>query len=273
MALLRAIPNGRTSHVKGLQAGRRGPGSPEYEFNVLNATEYDRYFMDFRQATMPVDEIGAGGIWQYEENQAGSTAFVKLTPTAARPSHIKGIVDVTNPSNIALVTVAQFLSEQNPFLEVAFDVELATNLELAIGFAAALPGTAGDILGDIDTPTLAGGITDAAVIGIDTAQTLKTAALVTRDNSATTKVDVSPVAAPFGVPTAVTQVVYRVELRGQKAFAFINGALVAQSGATAGPKEGTLLSGVIMVGARSAASKNVHIDYIDVGQERVDQPF
>lgn len=273
MAILRERPNGRTSHVKGLLAGRRGYGSPEFEFDVLNATEYDRIFMDFRPATMPVDQIGAGGVFQYEEDNAGSTDFVKLAPTAARNSHIKGVISADNPSNIALVAVPQWLSEQNPFLEVAFDVELATNLELSIGFVDVLPGSAADILGDIDTPTLDAGIGEAAILGLDTAQTLTTLALVCENGGTVTAVTASPTAAPIGVPSAATQVVYRVELRGTKAFGFVNGALVAESSASGGPAEGTLLGAVILFGARSAATKDVHIDYIDVGQERVDQPF
>ena len=229
--------------------------------------------MDFREATMPVDQIGSGGLFAYEESEAGSTPFVKLAPTTDRASHIKGIIDATNPSNISLVTVAQYLSAQNPYLEVAFDLEAITNLELTIGFVDPVGGSAADILDDIDTPTLVGPATDAALMCIDTAPTLKTLALVCKDGTTVTAVTASPTAAPYGIPTLVTQVVYRVEMRGQKVFAFVNGRLVAESAFDAGPTKTVLLEAVILFGARSAASKDVHIDYIDIGQERVDQPF
>lgn len=272
-SLLRARPSGRTAHVKGLQAGRRGPGSPEYEFDVAKSVEYDSVFMEFREVTMPVDQIGAGGLFAYEESQGGSTAYVKLAPTAARNSHIIGVIDNSNPSNISLVSVAQYLSAQNPYLEVAFDLEAVTNLELTIGFVDPVGASAADILDDIDTPTLVGTATDAALMCIDTAQTLKTLALVCKDGTTVTAVTASPTAAPLGIPTAATQVVYRVEMRGQKVFAFVNGHLVAESAYAAGPTTTVLLEAVILFGARSAASKDVHIDYIDIGQERVDNPF
>lgn len=268
---IRARPNGRTSHAKGLLAGRRGPGSPEFEFDILNATEYDRVRMDFREATMPIDQIGAAGLFQVEV-LISSTTFAKLAPALKYPSCIQADLTGTDSAE-ALVTVPQYLAEQNPYLEVAFDLEAVTNLGLAIGFVDAIPGSSALVLDDIDTPTLHSDIGEAAIIGIDTAQSLVTAALVTENGSTVTKVNVGPTAAPFGIPTAVTQVVYRVELRGTKVFAFINGALVAESAYDAGPATGTLLAAIIQFNAKGATDKEVRIDYIDIGQERVAQPF
>lgn len=273
MSIMPDPPTGVSHHHKGLDSGLRagGPGAAAYEMALLNSVAFERHFFDFGEATMPVDQVGAAGFFQYEESGA-ETDYVKITPTAARPSHI--MADIISASGgCSLVTVAQFLSEQNPWLEVAFDLEAVTVTELTIGFCDPAAAAAGDILDDIDTPSFAAEITDGAVIGLDTAQTLGTAALVCRNNSDTTKVDVAPVAAPYGIPTAATQVVYRIELRGQKAYAFINGILVATGGDTAGPRAGTLLEAVILVSALDGTDKEVHIDYIDVGQERVNQPF
>lgn len=271
MSLLKDRPNGRTSHAIGLREGRRGPGSPEYEFDVLRSNDYDRMFYDFREATMPIDQVGAGGLFQIE-NLVGATDFAKLTPTATYGSHIQANITGTAGAE-ALVTVPQYLSEQNCYLEVAFDLELVTNLELAIGFVDAIPGSSALVLLDLDTPTLHADVGEAAVIGIDTAQTLKTAALVSENGGTVTKVDIKPVAAPYGIPTLLTQVVYRVELRDTKSFAFINGALVTESARGAGPATGTLLAAVIQFHAIGATDKEVRIDYIDIGQDRVDQPF
>lgn len=264
--VLRAKPNGILGHTKGLKEGRRGPGSPEYEFDVVHSLEYDTVFMDFRETTMPVDQIGVGGVLQIEE-LVGATSFIKLAPTALRPSHIIANMTGTD-STESLVAAVQFLPEQNPFLECAFDLEAITNLGLAIGFVDAVPGSAALVLGDIDTPTLHADIGEAAVIGIDTGQTLATAALVTENGGTVTKVDVSPTDAPYGIPTAITQVIYRVELRGANAYAFINGALVAQSAFGTGPAPATLLAPIIQFNAKGATDKEVHMDYIWMGQER-----
>ncbi len=267
--ILRATPNGLVGHTKGLKEGRRGPGSPEYEFDVLNSLEYETNFFDFKEATMPIDQVGAGGVFQIE-NLVSATDFAALAKTATYQSHIQANMTGSDSAE-APVTVPMYLPEQNPFLEVAFDLEAVTNLELAIGFVDAIPGSSALVLGDIDTPTLHSDIGEAAVIGIDTAQTLATAALVCENGGTVTAVTVAPTTAPYGIPTAVTQVVYRVELRGANAWAFINGALVAQSAFGAGPAAATLLAAVIQFHAIGATDKEVRIDYIKVGQERADQ--
>ena len=269
--ILRAKPTGYLGHAKGLKEGRRGPGSPEYEFDVVNSIEYDSVFFDFREATMPIDQIGAAGVLQYAETDGGSTDPVKLAPTIARPSDIITVISNGNPSGISFTGVPQFLSEMNPFFEICFEVQTVTNLELVLGFFDAVVGSAGDVLGDIDTPAFVGSFTEAVAMCLDTAQTLTTGALVGENGGdAATKDDFSPVAAPFGVPTLATKVVWRIELRGSRAYGFVNGTLVAELDLDAGAATGVLLAPVFYVGARSAASKNLHMDYIYLGQERAD---
>ncbi len=270
MSLLPDPPTGRSRAMLGMDTGLlqgSHPGSGLAELAAINSSAFDQHFFDFGEATMPVDQVGAAGLFQYEEGDT-QTAFAKLAPTAARPSHIEGDILVDNQT-FSLVTVAQFLSEQNPWIEVAFDLETITNLELSIGFTDPADASAGEVLADIDTPTFVAAVTDAAIMGIDTDETLKTLALVCRDNATTTAVTASPTTAPYGIPTLNTQVVYRLELRGQTAYAFVNGLLVATSAATAGPRAGVQLEGLILFANLDAANKKVRIDYIDIGQERV----
>ncbi len=263
-------PDGRLGHTAHLRKGRRGPGSAEYEFDVVNSIEYDTVFMDFREATMPVDQIGSAGNMLYGES-GSSTAFVKLTPTIARPSDILGVISNENPSRIGLSCVPQFLSEMNPFVEVCFEVEAVTNFEIAIGFVDAIVASAASILLDIDTPTLATDYTEAVVMGLDTAQTLATGALVGENGGGTfVKADFAPTTAPYGIPTLATKVVWRLELRGDRAYAYVNGALVAQLEAGESAATGVLLGINMVFSALSATAKNVHIDYIYYGQERAD---
>lgn len=280
--ILSARPSGAVGHTKHLRQGRRGPGSPEYEFDVVNSIEYDTVFMDFRPDTMPISDIGSAGVLDFARSAGGSTPFAKLAPTIARASDIKGVVDNTNPSSITLTGVPQFLPELNPFLEICFEMQSITFLELVVGFFDAVVGSAGDVLLDIDGPTFVASFTEAVAMCLDTEQTLKTGALVgetSEDSGTFTKANFAPTAAPFGIPTLATKVVWRIELRGDLAFAFVNGVLVAELGilpATshgtivgASAKPGVLLAPVMFFGARSATAKNVHIDYIYMGQERV----
>lgn len=273
MSLLPDPPTGLSTAMRGIDTGplqnSSVPGRGLAEAALVNSSAFEHYFFDFNEVTLDAHSgVGAAGLFQYEESDGANTDFVKITPTVARPSHI--VCDISaDDSRISLVTVAQFLSEQNPWVEVAFDLESVTELMLAIGFSDPGAATAGDVIGNIDTPAVAAEIDDCAFAVIDTDATLQTLTLLTRDNSATTKVDASPTGAPFGIPTLATQVVYRVELRGQTAYLFVNGLLVATSAAAAGPRTGQLLECLIMFGNNHTTDKEVHIDYIDVGQERV----
>ncbi len=247
--------------------------SAKDELLLLNSSAFDQHFYDFGEATMPIDQIGAAGLFAYEESDGANTEFAKTTPTATLQSHITA--DITaDDSQISLMTLPQFLSGQNPWIEVGFSLESITELGIQIGFADPGPATAGKIVDDVDdTPTVDALITDCAIAAINTDDTIKTLRLISKDGTTVTGVTGAPTAAPYGIPTAATQVVYRVELRGQTAYCFVNGVLVATSGAAAGPQTSVLLECVLQWGNLHTDDKEVIIDYIDVGQERLNQPF
>lgn len=271
-SIQRARPEGgRSSKVKGLLRGPHGPGSPVFEALAYLTDDFEVVMVDFLNSTT-VTEVAADGPLVYAESVAGNS-IAKLTPTAARPSHalITLAADAGATSAVTLSGQKMFLAEQNPFVEVKFDIDDVTNYEFAFGFVDAVPASAADILGDIDTPTLAGGIADAAVIGIDTEQTLATAAFVTIGTSTSVgKTNVAPTTAPFGIPTVNTSIIYRVELRNDRAFAFINGQLVAER---TGPDTAKLLTPVVLWASKANDAIAVRCDYIKFGQERVGAPL
>ncbi len=249
-----------------------GTGIVEFEANLIDSVLFQRHFYDFDEVTMPIDQIGAGGLFTYEESNASNDDIVKLTPTATLQSHLMANITVDD-SQIQLVTLAQFLSGQNPWVEVGFSLESVTELGIQIGFCDPADANAGEMVDNIDTPTVVAAVTDCALAVINTDATLATLALATKDGTTVTAVTGSPTAAPHGVPTIATEVVYRVELRGQTAYCFVNGTLVATSAATAGPRTTVLLECVIQFGNLHTDDKEVRIDYIDVGQERLVTPF
>ena len=245
----------------------------EFEANLINSVLFTRNFYDFNEATMPVDQVGAAGLFDYEESDALNTEFTKLTPTATLQSHIHADITVDD-SQIQLITIAQFLSGQNPWVEVGFSLESITELGVQIGFADPGPTNAGKIVDDVDNvPTVDGLITDCGIAAINTDDTIQTLRLISKDGTTVTGVTGSPAAAPHGIPTIATEVVYRVEMRGQTVYCFVNGTLVATSAASAGPRTSVLLECVIQFGNLHTTDKKVRIDYIDVGQERLVTPF
>jgi len=266
----RARPSGRAHGVKGLLAGPHGPGSAVFEALALESIDYERIRVDFTNQTT-VTEVASDGPLAYAESVAGN-AIAKLTPTAARPSHAQITIaaDAGATSAVTLAFPKMALAEQHCYIEAKFDMDDVTDIELSLGFVDAVPASAADILGDIDTPTFAGGIADAAVIGLDTAQTFKTASLVTIGTSTTVGKTDLPTAAPVGVPTINVQVIWRVELRNDRAFAFVNGMLVAER---VGPDIATLLTPVVLWASKANDALEVRCDYIEFGQERVGAPL
>jgi hypothetical protein len=269
-AILNARPTGRVGKAKGLKTGQHGPGEALYQAAAVLGLDFERIRIDFTNNST-VTEVAADGPLAYAESVAGN-AIAKLTPTAARPSHAQLTIaaDAGATSAITLAFPKMALAEQNPWIEAKFDMDDVTNIELSLGFVDAVPASAADILGDIDTPTFAGGIADAAVIGLDTEQTLTTAALVTIGTSTAVGKTTLPTAAPVGVPTINVQVIWRVELRNDRVFAFVNGILVAER---TGPDIAKLLTPVFLIASKANDALEGRLDYIEFGQERVGAPL
>jgi|FLYL01.1.fsa_nt_gi hypothetical protein len=263
-SILRVIPSGVAGKVKGIKAGPHGPGSPLFEAVALNSiSDFERFREDFLVADS-ADVVGATKVLNYAESNVN--AFItKLTPTATRTSAVRLSTSATNNVNVELVaTSAMLLAEQHCWVEICFAPSRVTDLEITVGLVSSVLASAGDILADIDVPSLAGGIADAAVIGLDTAETLQVAALVTRDGVTTRKVNLTS----NGLGAANEFVIWRVELRNGKAYAFVNGGKVAESVDNA-VRTGQLLSPVFLFGTRAASDLQIDVDYIEFGQERV----
>lgn len=273
-------PNPKVGGSQNLRAGPHGPGSPLYQELLKFSRDYIYFKEDFL-GTTAAEAVGATKVWVYTETAAGPVDPAKLTPTAALQSHITMGSGVTDNANGNIATQKMFAAKHDPWIEIRFqeDVEYANaTVEFAFGFVGAVPASAADILGDIDTPTVAAGVTDAAFFGVDTDQTLKTTACVTVGTSTAVGKTTISGAAPFTQPTVNTDITMRVELRCatanssvSRAYFFINDQLVAERD---GPDAEVLMSGVLQIGDRSgSASTTYTIDYIAFGQSKSGHPF
>lgn len=265
-SILRQRPSGRADKVKGLLGGPHGPGSAVFEALALLSADFSISRADFRSADV-ANEVGATKEWQYAESNADGE-IAKLTPTAADPDAITLTVTANADRAVELLGQIGYVAEQNPWAEIRFKTDDVAGVEFFFGFDDSVPASAGDILGDIDTPTFASS-TDAAGIGIDTAQTLTTAAFVTKGAAAAGKTDLVATA-PYGMPTVNVYVTWRVELRNDRAFLFVNGELVAER---SGINTGAIVTPVFFFATRAADGAVITIDYIEAGQERVGAPL
>lgn len=126
------------------------------------------------------------------------------------------------------------------------------------------------IVSDVDTPALAGGSSNLALLHYDTDQTLTTMAFVTdggTSNMNTTAQTLSPVF----TPTAATYHRYQVGIAGDIPFARIDG--IRPTSTTTGvighrTEGGTLVRPWICVRTRAGAAVTVHVDYVALWQDR-----
>jgi hypothetical protein len=274
-------PNPAFGKIKNLLAGRAGPGSRIFEELAKFSTDYTYFKEDFL-GTTAAEGIGASKLWVYNETAAGPVDPVRTTPTAPLTSYVQIELGATDPSAFNLVTLAMWAAKWNPFVEVRFQENLTYangTVEQFFGFVGALPASAGAILGDIDTPTFAGGVTDAAGIGFDTDETLKTGAHITVGANATvgkTTINTA-LGAPFTQPTLNVDVTYRVELRSatpddsvSTSYLFINNFLV--DAGRIGPDAEVVMAAAFYAGNRGSDAI-YKFDALVVGQEKNGAPW
>lgn len=279
MTVLNTQPNPRLRRVRNLLAGPHGPGSPIFQELAKHTKDMTYFYEDFVAATA-AEAVGSSKVWQYAESTGAPVDVAKVTPTFALGSYVQLDTNTTDAANMELLGPKLFVAKANPFFECRFQIDTALandTYELTMGFVDAVPASAGDIGGDIDTPTFGGGIADAAVFHMDGDETLKTAAAMTIGTSTAVGKTTLPTAAPFGLPTLNVDVTYRVELRSapanssvSQAYFFINDALVAQR---VGPDAEKLLTPVFLLGVRSTTRVIAKIDYLEIGQEKSGAPF
>lgn len=115
--------------------------------------------------------------WTLTNTGAGSAAPVYNAQAGGAARFVTG---GGNPGvSVAYGPNAQFISDDNPYMGVRFKAPAAvTNFCMEIGFANVRTTPTTQSVSDIDVVTVGNGLTDGAVLAMDTSQTLQTAALV-----------------------------------------------------------------------------------------------
>ncbi len=273
----------KTGRVKDLKAGQHGPNEPIFHALVEQSLDMEVFTEDFDWTTITASAgpflAGSSHQFTYAESNAGATDPAKLAPTRVKTSAMTlATTAVATYAQSVILGSKKYFADAFPFVELGLWVSQVTDFSMVIGFADAIAASAGDIVSDIDTPAVAT-VADGAFYAIDTAQTLKTAALVCVGTStAVSKTVVSPTAAPFGVPTAATFIRIRVQLEGNgqvlgpsTARLFVNDALVAEN--FGGPDSEKLLVPVFFHKTPGGTALVTDIDYVKVGQMKPGAPL
>lgn len=272
-----------SGRAKDLIGGPHGPKTSIFNTLLHRTPDYDYFEEDFQwesiSATTGPFTSGNPNAFTYAESNMGATDPAKLTPTEADPSAMALATSANAYAQSVTIGTKRFTANCRAWFEARLKVSQVTDFSMVIGFADAIAASAGAVVSDIDTPAVAT-VADGAFYAIDISQTLKTAALVVVGTStAVSKVNVAPTAAPFGVPTASTYFIVRVELRGDQTAAgpsdvylYINDYLAATARA-AGPDSANLMLPVFWHKSNTGTALTTTIDYVRGGQQKALSPF
>jgi len=212
--------------------------------------------------------IDTTNYWTASETGTGTTFAVPAT--TGLNGTVVGVTGATSGNCETLYGTRNWAGDNNCWFEIRFKIDVVTNLSFETGLIDSASDLALPTVSDVDTPALAGGTSDLAVVHLDTSQTLTTAAFVTDGSTAnmnTTAYTLSPVF----TPTADTFHIITVGLAGDIPFCMVDGArfTTPTTGVIGQRVEGgTLLRPFFAVRARSAAAKTATIDYVALGQDR-----
>ena len=191
---------------------------------------------------------------------------------AVRGGVIEGATGTTDDGVTAISHAQTFLnSADNPFMVIQWNANVVTGFSFEVGLSdpktsEALPGVT-----DVDTPTVANGVTDIACVHMDTDQTLTTAELVGDGTTGAAALSSGPTLTSAAyTPTAAAWQTFIIGIRANQGFAKIwNGdAWVGEFSVANGPDSDVLVRPYALFRTRNTTSKTIQIRYIGVGWER-----
>jgi hypothetical protein len=202
----------------------------------------------------------------------GATAFAF---NAQANGAARGSTGTTANNYAGMLGPRIFLGDKLCGVAFRFKISAVTNVNFEMGFVDALTDGTLPAVSDVDVPTVGNGAGDVAVIHLDTSQTLKTAALVTKGSTS----GMSAVKTNLGTwaPSATTWYWGVVQLDdGDNVHAFVIDAegdsILAQAHTSATVNHkiegGTLVRPHFIGGTRNTTNKDYDIDAIVLWQER-----
>lgn len=193
----------------------------------------------------------------------GATSFAI---SAAANGEAAGATGTTDNDGYSIIGSAIWKGDLNCGFEARVKSSLVAGFQMEIGLIDAATDKTLPVVTDVDTPAVGNGGGNVAVFHIDTDQTLTTMAVVTDNESAVAKEDVSTF-----TPTADTYNTYRIQLTGNGVQWFIfsaSGQLLHEGGGDLAVEGGTLVAPWVYHRTRNTTSKAATIDYIACWQER-----
>jgi len=210
--------------------------------------------------------------WDFQEDainldywalaNSGGTSAADFAISVARYGKIQGDTGTTDDGSISLVSPLIYYGDDNVGCRFRFKLDVVTDVHWECGFIDAVPGSNTGGVNDIDTPTAFA--TDIAVLAMDTDQTLKTPAFVTKGTAiSAAKTNISQTT----LPAADTYMDVVIQTATNSAACWVNGKL--ENAPVASMLEGgTALALWFYCRTRNTTAKFPDIDLIEVWGNR-----
>jgi hypothetical protein len=243
-----------------------------YDFLAPHAFPDKQFFFDdFHGDTINLDNWAVA-------NSAG-TGAADFAFTAGRGGWVRGATGTTDDGSISMVGPATWYGDANADFMIRFKCDLATGVNIEVGLIDAVPSSNNGGVNDEDTPTLNAG--DAALFSIDTDETYQKWGFYTKGSTSNfnaAKTASGLIAGTIGssyttgVHDADEFVNMRVALRGDRAYGWINGVLVAEHNeakVSAGCVEGGVaLRPWVYARTRNTTTHLLTVDFVALVQDR-----
>lgn len=263
-----AKPNaGIIDHPFSLYSFRKFETDPRKLAQYLRQMPQDYYveMLDFQEGTI-TGQVTASS------NGTSPTAFAA---NAQRNGAIRGATGTTsNNSTAVYYTSAIFDAADRPFFMIRFKMPAAvTALRMECIWSDPKTNEYAQTVTDVDTPTVANGVTDGGGFAWDTAQTLATPALVGVGTSTTAaKTNIVDRAGTVWTPTASKWIDLCVWVQAAQTYMSVwqDGAPVGVNpfAVASGPDAGVLMRPSFYVETTNTTTKAVDIDFLLIGAER-----
>lgn len=266
MPLKNGLPNSLAELRKLMGVGKL------YDYlKILAYPDKQFFFDDFDGDTINLDN------WALANS--GGTGAANFAFQAGRGGWVRAATGTTDDGSLSMVGPLTWYGDGNAEVMIRFKCDLSTSINLEFGFIDAVPASNAGGVTDEDTPTLAAA--DGALFTIDTDETYVKWGFYTKGSTASfnaaktaTGLVAGTIGSSFtsGVHDADEFLTMRVALRGDRAYGFVNGVLVAEHNeakVTAGCVEGGIaLAPWIYARTRNTTTHLVTVDYVACIQDR-----
>jgi hypothetical protein len=233
-------------------------------------------YPQFRDSTVFIeDDFLEDTLFAPRWNLAADGTATTFAWAAAAGGTIQGATGTTGNGYFGINGDVLWSGDKNAGCAIRFKLDVVTGFTFELGFTDALSDETLPAVTDVDTPATGNGATDVAVIHLDTAQTLTTAAFVGESTGSVYAAQKSNLGT--WTPTAAKWYTAIVQLIGDTAMcAVYNTDTAASPILQAGTNKslilalegGTLVRPHFLFGTRNTTSKVVDVDLLRVWQDR-----